>query len=75
MWQRIKDAVDWYNVLRTVTQALIVAVGAALGAVSQDWLRSIGLDAATAEIGAIVALALASWWRQNHQDAFERPPR
>ena len=63
--------IDWYNVARTFAQLAIVAIGAALAFVSKDWLVSVGVSADWANLVAVVAVALAAWWRQKWQSAFE----
>ena len=67
--------IDWYNVLRTLAQAGIVAVGVLLPMLTPAWWASIGVPAETVSplLGA-VCIALAAWWRQKYQHAFEPKP-
>ena len=64
--------IDWYNVLRTIAQAAIVVVGVVLPMLTESWWQSIGVPSGTVSpiLGA-VCLALAAWWRQKYQHAFE----
>jgi len=67
--------IDWYNVLRTLAQAGIVAVGVVLPMLTAEWWASIGIPADTlAPILGAVSVAVAAWWRQKYQHAFEPRP-
>ena len=64
--------IDWYNVLRTLVQAFIVIIGFTLPLLTAEWWAAIGVDSVTfAPILGSLSLALAAWWRQRYQDAFE----
>ena len=66
--------IDWYNIARTLTQAAIVAIGVALPLLTAEWWAGIGVEAQTvAPVLGAVSLALAAWWRQKYQAAWERP--
>ena len=60
------------NVLRTLIQVGIIAVGTLLGSLSPQVLMSLGVTVeAGAVAGGTVALALAAWWRQQYPTAFD----